>query len=76
VLLSFLQVGSLGFIIYGYNKKISYTKYIGIISSVLIILTLDVYDIIIGILYFLFSIDKGYFVKVINLIKGIFSKKN
>lgn len=76
ILLSLAQVGSLGFVIYGYNKKIPYTKYVGLIASVLIILTLDVYDIVIGILYFLFSVDQSYFIKFINLIKGLMNKKN
>lgn len=75
ILLSIAQIGSLGFVIYGYNKKISYTKYIGIIASILIVLTLDVFDIIIGFLYFLFSIDQNYFIKVINFIKSIINKK-
>ncbi len=75
ILLSIAQIGSLGFVIYGYNKKISYTKYIGIIASILIVLTLDVFDIIIGVLYFLFSIDQNYFIKVINFIKSIINKK-
>jgi len=69
ILLSISQIGLLGFCIYGYLKKLSFTKYISIIASVLMILTLDIYDIIIGILYFLFSIDQGYFTKLINIIK-------
>ena len=69
LLLSLLQMGLLGFSIYGYIKKLSYTKYISIIASILIVLTLDIYDIIIGVLYFLFSIDQNYFIKIINLIK-------
>ena len=69
ILLTLLQVGLLGFVIYGYQKKLPFTKYIGVGVSVLIILTLDVFDIIIGILYFLFSIDQGYFTKLIGLVK-------
>ena len=74
VLLSIGQVGLLGFVIYGYNKKIPSTKYIAIIASVLIILTLDIYDIIIGILYFLFNIDQNYFTNFIGLIKKVLNK--
>ena len=70
ILLSFLQIASLGATIYGYQKKLSYAKYLGVVASVLIILTLDVLDIIIGILYFLFNIDQNYFTNIINLIKG------
>ena len=69
VLLSFLQVIALGFVIYGYNKKIPYTKYIAMIASVLMILTLNIFDIIIGILYFVFNIDQRYFTKLFDLVK-------
>ena len=69
ILLTLLQVGLLGFVIYGYQKKLPFTKYIGVGVSVLIILTLDIFDIIIGVLYFLFSIDQGYFTKLIGLVK-------
>lgn len=75
ILLSAAQISLLGFSIYGYLKKLSYTKYISIIASVLVILTLDIYDIIIGIVYFLFSIDQNYFIKVINSIKKIIKKE-
>ena len=74
VLLSVSQIVLLVFIIYGYNKKIPYTKYIAIIAAILIILTLDVYDIIIGILYFLFNIDQNYFTNFIKLIKKVLNK--
>ena len=75
VLLSVLQIGLLGYSIYGYTTKKSNTKYISIVTSVLIVLTLDVWDIIVGIVYFVFSIDNSYFAKLINLIKGLFKKK-
>ena len=76
VILSLAQILALVFVIYGYNKKIIYTKYIGIIASILIILTLDIFDIIIGILYFIFSVDQNYFVKCIGFIKNLINKKN
>ena len=71
ILLVILQMGLLGFSIYGYIKKLSFTKYISVITSVLIILTLDVFDIIIGSLYFLFSIDQDFLIKLINKIKNM-----
>ena len=74
ILLSVAQIGLLGFVIYGYNKKIPSTKYIAIIVSILIILTLDIYDIVIGVLYFLFNIDQNYFTNFIGLIKKILNK--
>ena len=69
ILLSIIQVGLLIFSIYGYITKKSFAKYISLIASVLIVLTLDIFDIIIGVLYFLFSIDQTYFIKFINLFK-------
>ena len=75
VLLSAVQIGLLLYSIYGYVTKKSNTKYISIVASVLIVLTLDVWDIIIGVLYFVFSVDQSYFIKLINLIKGLFKKK-
>ena len=69
ILLSITQIGLLVFCIFGYLKKLSFTKYISIIASVFMVLTLDIYDIIIGILYFLFSIDQSYFTKLINIVK-------
>lgn len=75
VLLSVAQVGLLGYSIYGYRSKNPSAKYISIVASVLIVLTLDVFDIILGILYFVFSVDQNYFTKIVNLIKGLFKKK-
>ena len=69
IIWSILQVGLLGFTIYGYLKKKNYTKYLGLIASISIILSLDILDIILGILYLVFSIDAGYFVRIFNKIK-------
>lgn len=74
ILLTVLQLGLLGYSIYGYINKKSNTKYISIVASILIILTLDIWDIIIGILYFVFSIDQSYFIKIINSIKKLIKK--
>lgn len=76
VILVFSQIILLGITIYGYIKKMPSTKYLGLVSSILLILTLDIFDIILGILYFLFSIDQGYFTSFINSIKKISKKKN
>ena len=75
ILLTIVQIALLGVSIYGYIYKKSFAKYLSLIASVVIVLTLDIYDIIIGVLYFLFSIDQNYFVKVIDLIKNLFKKK-
>ena len=74
IFLSISQVFLLSFIIYSYKKKFSFTKYLSIGVSILIILTLDICDVIIGVLYFLFSIDQNYFVNFINFIKKLFNK--
>lgn len=66
VMLSVIQIGLLVYSIYGYNTKKSSTKYISIIVSVLIVLTLDIWDIILGVLYFIYSIDQSWFIKIIN----------
>lgn len=74
VLLTFAQIGLLAYSAYGYITKRSTAKYVSVIASVLIVLTFDIIDIIIGILYFLFSIDQGYFIKLIDLIKKLIKK--
>ncbi|MBQ9019258.1 MAG: hypothetical protein IJ097_02970 [Bacilli bacterium] len=75
ILLTIIQIVLLGTSIYGYICKKNYAKYLSLIASIFIVLTLDIFDIIIGILYFLFSIDQNYFIKLISLIKKIFKKK-
>ena len=67
-----LTIGSSGlliFIIVGYVKKIPYTKYLGVAASICLLLMFDIFDIILGIVYFMFSIDQGYFTKIIKKIK-------
>ena len=68
LLLAFLQITSLVFVIYGYMKKLSYTKYLSLLASFFLILTLDIWDVIVGVLYFVFSVDQGYFDKLIKMI--------
>ena len=63
------QIGLLGVTIYGYLNKKEFAKYSGIAASLLIILTMDFFDIVIGILYFLFCIDQNYYVKMIEFVK-------
>ncbi len=75
IFLAFLQILLLVLTIYGYVKKLSFTKYLGLIVSVLLVLTLNLWDIIIGILYFLFSVDQGYFVSFLSFCKNVVSKK-
>lgn len=76
VLLAFSQVGLLGFCIFGYIKKLSFTKYLSVLASVLMILTFDIFDIILGVLYFLFSVDCDFYSKCINYIKNLSKGKS
>lgn len=69
ILLSLIEIVLLIISIYGYQTKKSFAKYLSLIASITIILTLDIYEIIIGVLYFLFSIDQNYFIKIINKVK-------
>jgi len=67
-----LTIGSSGLlviIIFGYIRKLQITKYLGIVASICLLLMLDIFDIVLGIIYFIFSIDQGYFTKIINKIK-------
>lgn len=75
VFLAIAQVGLLSFIIYGYYKKIPITKYLGLVASALLVLTLDIGDVILGIIYFIFSVDQGYFIKIIDTIKQKIKEK-
>ena len=69
ILLILAQVLTLIGTIYGYKKKKEFTKYLSLLAAISIILTFDLFDIIIGIIYFIFSIDQGYFVSLGNFIK-------
>lgn len=74
ILLALAQIGLLGFTVIGHLKKKIYTKYLGIASSLLLIFTFHIVDLIIGILYFLFCIDQHYFELFIELVKKIIKK--
>jgi len=72
--LVFLQFIFLIAVIIGYRFKASYTKYLSFLVSLLMILTFNIFEIILAILYALFSIDIGYFTKSYNFIKSKLSK--
>lgn len=61
--------------IVGYKNKKSYTKYLSLFASIMIVLSFDLLDVIIGIIYFVFSVDQGYFVSLKNFIKEKTKKK-
>ena len=74
IIFCFIQVILLGLTIYGYQKKIPSAKYMGVAASVAIIITLDFLDVVLGILYFVFSVDQGYFIKFIHMINNLIGK--
>ena len=74
-LLMFLQIGLLAGSIYGYIAKKKVTKYLGISAGVALLLMFDPLDILLGSLYLIYSIDEGYYVRLINFIKKITNKK-
>ncbi len=73
--LVFLQFALLIVVLVGYKFKASFTKYCAFGVSLLMIFTFNVFEVILGILYFLFSVDVGYFTKTFTFIKN-FIKKN
>lgn len=74
VLLCFSQVALLGICIVGYLRKRAYTKYAGVFASIAIILTLDFWDLALGIFYFLFSVDQQYIFEILSFFKKLFKK--
>lgn len=69
LILVFIQFLLLGFTIYGYSKKIKNTHLIAVITSIIMILTFNIFDIILGIIYFIITIDQSIFMKIINKFK-------
>lgn len=61
--------------IIGYAAKKESVKITGIFSSLLLVLTFNIFNIILGIFYFVFSVDQGYYTKIINTLKGLKGKK-
>ncbi len=74
-LLMFLQIGLLGGSIFGYIKEKKFTKYLGIGAGIALLLMFDPLDIILGILYLVYSIDESYYVRLIQMIKKLTNKK-
>ena len=75
IFLILIQIISLILTIVGYKNKKSYTKYLSIFTSIMIVLSFDLLDVIIGIIYFIFSVDQGYFISLNNFIKEKIKKK-
>lgn len=75
VLFVLIQFGLLIFTLLRYLKKDSTAKYLALASCFFLIITFDIFDIIIGILYFVFTIDLSYFTKGYGFIKKIINRK-
>ena len=52
--------------IIGYVKKLPSAKYVGVAASLSIIFMFNIFDVIIGIINLLFTIDQGYILKAIT----------
>ena len=68
-LIVFLEFISIGISIYLYFIKNKLAKYFSFLSGLLIVFSLDIYDIILGILYLLYVLDESIFIKIISKIK-------
>ena len=78
ILLVIIQIGSLIGTLYGYKTKKDYTKYLSIVAAIALVFSFDLIDIIIGIIYFVFSVDQNYFkglISAVNKTKNKIIKK-
>ena len=69
------QLALLAITMIGYARKSESVKATGIFASLLMVFTFNIFNIILGIIYFVFSVDQNYFTKIINAIKGLKGKK-
>lgn len=69
------QVGCLLYTIVGYKQKKEEVKVTGIIASLLLVFTFNLDNIVLGIFYFVFSVDQNYILKLIELIKKLLKGK-
>ncbi len=74
IIFCFIQTVLLVFTIIGYQKKNPTAKYMGVAASVAIVITLDFWDVVLGILYFVFNVDQGYFIKINSMLKNLVEK--
>lgn len=74
ILLLLVQIVLLSMTIVGYKSQNKNTKYIGIVASLALIFMFNIFDIILGILNLLFTIDQGYILGMISVYKKGVSK--
>ncbi len=61
--------------IIGYIGKKESVKITGILASLLMVFTFNIFNVILGVFYFVFSVDQSYYTKLINVLKGLKRKK-
>ena len=75
LLLCFGQVGLLLYSMHCYKNKISYAKYVSMAACFFLGMTFSFFDIILAIIYFVFNVDQGYFIKGMESIKNLINSK-
>lgn len=75
LLLVVVQILSLILCIFGYRKQKKRTFIFGLTATAALFLLLDIYDIIIGSITLLFTVDQTYIVHMIDFIHKIFHKE-
>ena len=73
-LLVFMQFALLIAVMVGYKLKSNNTKYGAFGVSLLMIFTFNIFEVILGILYFIFSVDIGYFTRSFSFIRSKLSR--
>ena len=61
--------------IIGYIQKKETVKVTGILAALLLVFTFNLDNIVLGIFYFVFSVDQNYILKLIELIKKLMKGK-
>ena len=72
---SLIWIQSLILCIFGYRKQKKRTFIFGLSATAALFLLLDIYDIVIGAITLLFTIDQKYIVHILDFIHNIFHKK-
>ncbi len=75
ILFTVAQVVFLVMTIQGYKQKKETVKVTGIIASALLVFTFNFLDTVLGIFYFVFSVDQNYILKLVEKIKGLMKGK-
>jgi len=68
------QIGVLGYLIYAYPKKNKYIKPLSILACFFLAMSFSFFDIILAIIYFLFSVDSHYLTKIMEFVTSLINK--